>query len=146
MQPNTNKIKESLLKHDGTVEVIKEPEKAGGRSAGDFSKHLFALYSLLVLSFTLHLYVILNNFVPENLNLEKNVPGLFIERGRRSVEERDVDASQLSTANVEFIHPKLRDDMKEEEDPENPFVWLNSYSRVPVSYFTLRQNLYQNGL
>ena len=139
MQPNTNKIKESLLKHDGTVEVIKEPEKGGG---GDFSKHLFALYSLLVLSFTLHLYVILNNFVPENLNLEKNVPGVFIERGRRSVEERDVDASQLSTANVEFIHPKLRDDMKEEEDPENPFVWLNSYSRVPVSYFALRQNLY----
>ena len=48
------------------------------------------------------------------------------------MEERNVDPSQLSTANVEFIHPKLRDDMKNDEDPENPFVWLNSYSRVPV--------------
>ena len=58
---------------------------------------------------------------------------IIVERGRRSVEERNVDPSQLSTANVEFIHPKLRDDMKNDEDPENPFVWLNSYSRVPVS-------------
>ena len=25
--------------------------------------------------------------------------------------------------------------MQDDEDPENPFVWLNSYSRVPVSSF-----------
>ena len=58
----------------------------------------------------------------------------MIDRGRRSVEERNLDASQLSTANVEFIHPKLKENMQDDEDPENPFVWLNSYSRVPVSF------------
>ena len=58
----------------------------------------------------------------------------MIDRGRRSVEERNVDPSQLSTANVEFIHPKLKENMQDDEDPENPFVWLNSYSRVPVSF------------
>jgi hypothetical protein len=57
-----------------------------------------------------------------------------IDRGRRSVEERNLDPSQLSTANVEFIHPKLKENMQDDEDPENPFVWLNSYSRVPVSF------------
>ena len=51
------------------------------------------------------------------------------------MEERNVDPSQLSTANVEFIHPKLKENMQDNEDPENPFVWLNSYSRVPVSSF-----------
>ena len=50
------------------------------------------------------------------------------------MEERNVDPSQLSTANVEFIHPKLKENMQDDEDPENPFVWLNSYSRVPVSF------------
>ena len=59
----------------------------------------------------------------------------MIDRGRRSVEERNVDPSQLSTANVEFIHPKLKENMQDDKDPENPFVWLNSYSRVPVSSF-----------
>jgi hypothetical protein len=36
-------------------------------------------------------------------------------------------------ANVEFIHPKLREEMDmQEEDPTNPWVWLTSYSRIPV--------------
>ena len=39
-----------------------------------------------------------------------------------------------SNANVEFIHPKLRDDMKgQREDPDNPWVWLTSYARIPVN-------------
>ena len=46
---------------------------------------------------------------------------------------RNVDSSQIPSANVEFIHPKLKDEMSDEEDPENPWVWLTSFSRVPVS-------------
>ena len=39
-----------------------------------------------------------------------------------------------SSANVEFIHPKLRGEMESQpSDPENPWVWLTSYSRIPVS-------------
>ena len=68
----------------------------------------------------------------------------MIDRGRRSVEERNVDPSQLSTANVEFIHPKLKENMQDDEDPENPFVWLNSYSRVPVSFITYSGNEFSN--
>ena len=40
-----------------------------------------------------------------------------------------------SQSNVEFIHPKLREEMPdngEGGDPENPWVWLTSYSRIPV--------------
>ena len=43
-----------------------------------------------------------------------------------------------STSNVEFIHPKLREEMPdngEGGDPENPWVWLTSYSRIPVNIF-----------
>ena len=43
-----------------------------------------------------------------------------------------------SRANVEFIHPKLREEMPdngEGGDPENPWVWLTSYSRIPVNMF-----------
>ena len=45
------------------------------------------------------------------------------------------DRYDNSESNVEFIHPKLRDEMPtngEGGDPENPWVWLTSYSRVPV--------------
>ena len=99
MHPTKPKIKESVLKKDGSVEIVKDIEKNN-----NYSRHLFAIYSLLVLSFTLHLYVIINS--AQFLNEKEKVT--VIERGRRSVEERNVDPSQLSTANVEFIHPKLK--------------------------------------
>ncbi|XP_059081824.1 uncharacterized protein LOC131879496 [Tigriopus californicus] len=42
--------------------------------------------------------------------------------------------SNYEKANVEFIHPKLRDEIQARtpEDPNNPWVWLTSYSRIPV--------------
>ena len=51
-------------------------------------------------------------------------------------DEGDVaDRYGSSQTNVEFIHPKLREEMTnngEGGDPENPWVWLTSYSRIPV--------------
>ena len=36
---------------------------------------------------------------------------------------------------VEFVHPDLKQELsKQGEDPNNPWVWLTSYSRIPVSY------------
>ena len=64
MQPNKLKIKESVLKQDGSVELVKDCENNYGR-------HLFAIYSLLVLSFTLHLYVIINSAQIVNNETEK---------------------------------------------------------------------------
>ena len=64
MQPNKHKIKESVLKQDGSVEIVKDCEN-------NYSKHLFAIYSLLVLSFTLHLYVIINSAQIVNNETEK---------------------------------------------------------------------------
>ena len=47
------------------------------------------------------------------------------------------DYSAQGGANVEFIHPKMRDEHGDsDEDPDNPFVWLTSYARVPVSFET----------
>ena len=64
MEPNKLKTKETVIKQDGSVEVIKERER-------DFSKHLFALYSLLVLSFTLHCYVIVTTSLLVNNEIDK---------------------------------------------------------------------------
>ena len=120
-----NNKAESLVRKDGSVQVIKPKNYAIG-------KHLCVLYSLLILSFTLHLYTILSQ------NLLRNGE-IFKDRGRRSVDERNVDPSLVPSANVEFIHPKLREDMKDEdEDPQNPWVWLTSYSRVPVMYSNMQ--------
>ena len=34
---------------------------------------------------------------------------------------------------MEFVHPDLKDELsKQDEDPNNPWVWLTSYSRIPV--------------
>ena len=35
---------------------------------------------------------------------------------------------------MEFVHPDLKQELgKQGEDPSNPWVWLTSYSRIPVS-------------
>lgn len=58
-----------------------------------------------------------------------------VVRVRRSVLE---DNAVSSEATVEFFDPKMRQEL-EERDQQNkgsantPWVWLNSYSRVPVS-------------
>ena len=76
-----------------------------------------------------------------NLRLQKDVRYLWEEvftddapRFKRSAADGDGGQS-YKEANVEFIHPKLREEMgPEEQDPANPWVWLTSYSRIPVTY------------
>ena len=102
------------------------------------------------MSFGLHLYVIIigssGHFTTTSTTKASSASTasseaiLIKERGRRHAlqqddhQRRNIDSSQIPPANVEFIHPKLKDQMKDEDiDPENPFVWLTSYSRVPVS-------------
>ena len=54
-------------------------------------------------------------------------------RAERSADPK-VNENGAIAGDVEFIHPKLRDEMEEieKEDPNNPWVWLTSYSRIPV--------------
>lgn len=46
-------------------------------------------------------------------------------------------------ANLEFINPKFRDEYLSRtegaDDQDNPWVWLNAYSRIPVSIAHLEQ-------
>ena len=77
-----------------------------------------------------------------HLGLKRDVRYLWDEvftdqapRSKRSVAADD-DGQSYKEANVEFIHPKLREEMgSQEEDPANPWVWLTSYSRIPVNNF-----------
>ena len=46
----------------------------------------------------------------------------------------------LNPPNVEFVNPKFKDEYLSRSDagsspngPDNPWVWLNAYSRIPVS-------------
>ena len=51
---------------------------------------------------------------------------LYADRQRRET------ARKVGGA-VEFVHPDLKDELsKQDEDPNNPWVWLTSYSRIPV--------------
>ena len=75
-----------------------------------------------------------------HLGLQRDVRYLWDEvftdqapRSKRSVAADD--GQSYKEANVEFIHPKLREEMgSQEEDPANPWVWLTSYSRIPVNH------------
>jgi hypothetical protein len=76
------------------------------------------------------------------------------------MEDNAVDPSGMAGANVEFFNPKLRQELEEKENmnggvkkgsnnaasgttstegesTNNPWVWLTSYSRIPVSSLTL---------
>ena len=67
------------------------------------------------------------------LRLKKDVQSLA--EGRGQVRRVKRESQTYTEANVEFIHPKLREEMDtESEDPENPWVWLTSYSRIPVRF------------
>jgi hypothetical protein len=65
-------------------------------------------------------------------------------RTKRSV--KGSSPRDYSDAKVEFIHPKLREEMdvNEQQDPNNPWVWLTSYSRIPVRILNMFCN--QKGL
>ena len=126
--------KESLIKKDGQVHLVQDQDSSRCTGHDNFRKHhLFVIYSLLILSFTLHIYVIINNAIVIDNDDTLEFKETYKERGRRSVEQRNVDSSQVPSANVEFVHPKLRDSLKEDPD----MVWLTSYSRVPVRFHNL---------
>jgi hypothetical protein len=63
---------------------------------------------------------------------EQEAEERFRERQRRETDRRH-------RGSVEFVHPDLKNELKKQgEDPNNPWVWLTSYSRIPVSF-----NIYQ---
>ena len=73
-----------------------------------------------------------------NLRLQQDVRYLweevFTQDAPRSKRSAADDGQSYKEANVEFIHPKLREEMgPQEQDPANPWVWLTSYSRIPVT-------------
>ena len=58
---------------------------------------------------------------------EEEAEELSKERQRRETNRRQ-------RGSVEFVHPDLKDELKKQgEDPNNPWVWLTSYSRIPVT-------------
>ena len=131
---------ETLVTKDGNVKLV-----PSDNTSRNHFKHFVAIYILLILSFTLHLCVIFGRVDYSPVENEE----IFKDRGRRSLNQQQqrrrnvIEDDSVPTANVEFIHPKLRDDMKnQDEDPENPWVWLTSYSRVPVCAYFLRKNFY----
>ncbi|XP_065337582.1 uncharacterized protein LOC135938024 [Cloeon dipterum] len=95
----------------------------------------FGLLGLLALqlglSFALYRYIL-----AVDLKVEQ---GLTLRRAKRAVDENVVDE-----ANVEFFHPNLRQELEEKDavrqaatpksskDAENPWLYLTSYSRVPL--------------
>ena len=55
------------------------------------------------------------------------------ERKDEGRERREV--KQGGRGDVEFVHPDLKKELlKQGEDPANPWVWLTSYSRIPVTF------------
>ena len=55
------------------------------------------------------------------------------ERKEEGRERREV--KQGGRGDVEFVHPDLKKELlKQGEDPANPWVWLTSYSRIPVTF------------
>lgn len=61
---------------------------------------------------------------------EKEAEELYAERERRET-RRKVEG------NVEFVHPDLKAELNsQDEDPNNPWVWLTSYSRIPVGFLS----------
>lgn len=92
--------------------------------------HLWVIYTLLTLSFALHSFTISNGLFREKATVISHP-----HRSKRQAKEDVKDQLDYSGANVEFIHPKVRDSMDPDEiGPDgNPWVWLTSYSRIPVS-------------
>ena len=110
----------------------------------NFRNHKWIIYFLIALSLCLHSSTLFDKFHSEN-NFDRQP---VIKEDRQNVDVVDVvkDAGRskrsvkgssrdYSDAKVEFIHPKLREEMdaNEQQDPNNPWVWLTSYSRIPVS-------------
>ena len=63
------------------------------------------------------------------------------ERKEDGRERREV--KQGGRGDVEFVHPDLKKELlKQGEDPANPWVWLTSYSRIPVTLCSSSKLIY----
>ena len=67
-----------------------------------------------------------NEEIERNWRQEEETEEVLKERQRRETNRRQ-------RGSVEFVHPDLKNELKKQgEDPNNPWVWLTSYSRIPV--------------
>ena len=131
-------------------------EKSDSCQCDTFRYHKWVIYSLIALSLCLHSSFVVEKIgshfekksldkvtvsnVKQNVKIDENVQQKVIEKQNVVIEtrqKRSVKGSSprdYSDAKVEFIHPKLREEMdvNEQQDPNNPWVWLTSYSRIPV--------------
>ena len=77
--------------------------------------------------------------IDKNIPLEIYIKGDLTkvdneEKEERIRERQRRNANKKQRGSVEFVHPDLKDELKKQgEDPNNPWVWLTSYSRIPVS-------------
>ena len=142
------------VKKCADVDPIKMPSTSSSsscRCSSKFQYHTWIIYFLLAVSFGLHFVVLVDRVAIKNVDkfIDVNVveetssspssssSSSSSTRPRRSVKGSGRD---YSDAKVEFIHPKLRDEMdaSEQQDPNNPWVWLTSYSRIPVKISLIR--------
>jgi hypothetical protein len=107
-----------------------------------FRRHKWIIYLLLAISLSLHSTIIVDKIQVSLSNKNCDSSKVIVsnedntvdpKRSKRSV--KGSNSRDYSDAQVEFIHPKLREEMtvNEQQDPNNPWVWLTSYSRIPVS-------------
>ena len=141
-------------------------EKSACCQCDSFRYHKWVIYSLIALSLCLHFSFVVQKIGShfesksldkvtvrdvklqnvEDVKIDENVQQKVPENQNvvtESRQKRSVKGSSprdYSDAKVEFIHPKLREEMdvNEQQDPNNPWVWLTSYSRIPV------RNLYND--
>merc|ERR1711892_316778 len=68
----------------------------------------------------------------ENIEIERNWRQEQ-EAEERTRERQRREAERNHRGSVEFVHPDLKNELKKQgEDPNNPWVWLTSYSRIPL--------------
>jgi len=91
--------------------------------------HVWIIYTLLAASFLLHSFTLTRDVQ----SLTEEQPK--VQRSRRQAagesDNPDMSRDDYSGANVEFIHPKLREEEMSREG-QDEMVWLTSYSRIPV--------------
>ena len=80
-------------------------------------------------------------FVREEPSEEERVKNEKWEKSRQGRDSRREEGrerrevKQGGRGDVEFVHPDLKKELlKQGEDPANPWVWLTSYSRIPVTF------------
>lgn len=137
-------MERSILNYITTylIDAVKD-ERRLTKEKGKIGRKMFR-YWVLLLSLALHLFqcVLWLRHESDIHLLRGDISTLHsVSSGPHNRAERSADPGPEVNENgaiegdVEFIHPKLRDEMEEieKEDPNNPWVWLTSYSRIPVS-------------